>query len=147
MAKYVGRVRFVVLVLLVLIGSLAVGAQPASAFPSTEFRVEGIGGGDETAGDIIWYNRTAGVAGYVAAYCCINELQTTRAHFASYAGSRKIQEKTRDSNGGVVRFDRFVIGDTNLVGGINRIKITVCTLFTDTGWLCGQPVHYRKPAS
>lgn len=36
------------------------------------------------------------------------------------------------------------IGDTDLVGGIDRIKITACEVHTETRRDCSAPVNYFK---
>jgi hypothetical protein len=79
----------------------------------------------------------------------VSNHQTTRAVFEAYAGATKIDTKSVDSYNPAVpsNFGPITIGDTNLVGGINRVKITVCVLFTNTGWICGSPSHYSKPPS
>jgi hypothetical protein len=140
-------------VALVTTGLLVCRSAPALAWPVTSFLVCQVsncsGGAAQTYGSITWYNRTAGTAGQVVAYCCASNHQTTRAVFDAYAGTTKIDTKSVDTYNvaSPTSFGPITIGDTNLRGGINHIKITVCVLFTNTGWLCGPPTNYNKPPS
>ncbi|MFE0593833.1 hypothetical protein [Micromonospora echinospora] len=125
-------------------GSAVVTASPAQA--ATSFDVCGPTNYcslSYTFGTITWYNRTAGVTGSVVDVGPGN----TTAYFEAFAGSTKIDSQTRTADDetslGSPRGFNFTIGDTNLVGGIDRIKITVC--FTDsTGQQCGTPQNFSK---
>lgn len=57
----------------------------------------------------------------------------------------KIASETRTVANGLSRGFNFTIGDTDLVGGIDRIKITVCTLDDGVPAHCSAPVNYMKP--
>ncbi|GKQ34693.1 hypothetical protein [Streptomyces sp. A012304] len=98
-----------------------------------------------TNGTITWYNRTAMVRGTV-----IDEVDfygSAVAYFEAYAGSTKIESTTRTADYygalGAVRDFNFTIGDTDLVGGIDRIKITVCQE-VGTFKSCSSPENYSK---
>ncbi|MFJ8113166.1 hypothetical protein [Streptomyces sp. NPDC096132] len=82
---------------------------------------------DLSRGTITWYNRTAGMQGYVQDFLYGH---STTAVFEAFAGSVKIDSETRTANNesdlGYFRHFDFTIGDTDLVGGIDRVKITVC---------------------
>lgn len=91
-----------------------------------------------TDGTITWYNRTANVAGKVVDIGS----GSTQAIFKAYAGTTQIGlTETRTANDesslGSPRSFNFGMGDSNLVGGINRITIQVCAL---DGTVCS-PVH------
>ncbi|NNN36654.1 hypothetical protein HLK59_41145 [Streptomyces sp. S3(2020)] len=81
-----------------------------------------------TGGSITWYNRTANVQGTVVDTA--NNIGHVTAYFEAYAGSTKIESVTRTANAesdlGSPRDFNFTIGDTDLVGGIDRIKVTLC---------------------
>ncbi|MFE9695038.1 hypothetical protein [Micromonospora sp. NPDC005806] len=108
-----------------------------------------------TNGTVTWYNRTASVAGAIAStyhFCYGHPFDRPEAVFEAYAGATKIDSHVvsimcdtlftfSDSFG----FDPFGIGDTNLVGGINRIKITMCYK-TSFGRSCGDPYNANKPS-
>lgn len=125
----------------------AVAAPSAAAAAPTPFIVcahtESCGAG-YTYGDITWHNRTATVDGFV------RDDQgpgSTTAVFEAFAGATKIDSTTRtanaDSSLGSPREYYFTIGDTDLVGGIDRIKITVCRNLA-AGVDCGLPVNYSR---
>jgi len=98
-------------------------------------------------GIITWYNRTARIDGFLRGPQCPYLTHAT-AVFEAYAGATKIDAVSSPR----ARCDTladwnpytFPIGDTNLRGGINRIKITVCT---DPDWVCGTPINHAKPAA
>ncbi|MEU8352470.1 hypothetical protein [Streptomyces sp. NPDC048845] len=133
-------------------GALGVAASPAAAYEQTSFSVcnpqcfayphqdeeEGF-----VYGTITWYNRTAGVTGEVNSY--IEDGLPTIAHFEAYKRSTKIASETRTVANGGRRGFNFTTGDTNLVGGIDRIKITVCTQRNGLPVNCSAPVNYSKP--
>jgi hypothetical protein len=79
-----------------------------------------------SSGTVSWGQRTAAISGTV-----IDEDVDgyTTVIFESYAGATKIQSQTRTANDssslGDTRDFAFSIGDPDLVGGIDRIKITV----------------------
>jgi hypothetical protein len=125
--------------------SLSTASAATAADPSRPFFVNGP---DDTSldgvtsGTITWFNRTARVTGSVQKGVFVT---TTTAVFEAFAGSTKIESQTRTVNGsfpdGIRGFD-FVIGDTNLVGGINRIKITISNQGVN-----GVSVNFNKPTS
>ncbi|MDO0937029.1 hypothetical protein QQY66_36920 [Streptomyces sp. DG2A-72] len=130
-------------------GALAITASPAAASSKQDFDVCAYtcsSNSGFTYGTITWYNRTAGITGSVwdNGYKDV----PTVAYFEAYAGSVKIDSETRTANTdtdlGAVRGFNFTIGDTNLVGGIDRIKITACEVYSATQRLCSASVNYNK---
>jgi hypothetical protein len=97
-------------------------------------------------GTVIFYNRTADVNGLVYDV----GTGSTTAVFEAYAGAKKIDSETRTANDdpgsslGSPRLFDFAIGDPNLVGGIDRIKITVCFDFNLPNQWCGPPTNVSK---
>jgi hypothetical protein len=94
-----------------------------------------------TSGSITWHNRTATITGHVF------ELDTpgyTTAYFQAFAGSRQIgATQTRTINEVDRRFE-FVIGDTNLRGGINLIHIWVCVVPDPDLRFCSRTYFFDK---
>ena len=96
-----------------------------------------------TDGTITWFNRTANVQGTVTDIGA----GTTQAIFKAFAGTTQIgptQTRTADdesSNPDVhsPRSINFTMGDTNLVGGINKITVQVCS-----NGRCSVPTSYFK---
>lgn len=84
-----------------------------------------------TSGGIIWGNRTSEVQGSVTDVSGDH----TVAYFDAFAGSTKVASTTRTASYGTVPY-HFFIGDPNLVGGIDRIRIQVCTI-VDVIRFCG----------
>jgi len=83
---------------------------------------------DKTSwGTVSWGNRTAAITGTV--YDGGGDLATATVIFEAFAGSTKIDSQTRTANEmtelGGTRGYSFSIGDPDLSGGIDRIKITV----------------------
>lgn len=79
-------------------------------------------------GGIVWNNRTAQIQGAVTDD--VDLWSTTIVFFDSFAGDTKVEGIQRRSERGSVSFN-FPIGDLNLVGGIDRVRIQIC--------------HYRPP--
>ncbi|TWD81383.1 hypothetical protein FB561_2496 [Kribbella amoyensis] len=91
---------------------------PSAGFPCT----------NRSYGGIVWGNRTARIQGAVTDDWRLNS--STVVYFDAFAGSTKVEGTVRRSEGNSVSFN-FYIGDPDLVGGIDRIRIQVC--------------HYRPP--
>lgn len=134
-------IRKVAVGLLAACGALGVASAPAAAADDTFYVGDSIG---STYGDITWYNRTANIQGTVADHSS----GSTTAYFEAYAGSTKIDSQTRtandDSDLGEWRDYNFTIGDSDLVGGIDRIKITVCRHYSSGVDVCSSPENYSK---
>ncbi|MBC2903588.1 hypothetical protein [Streptomyces cupreus] len=137
---------------LAAVGALAVAAAPAAAaeYPTDEFSLCGVSCTEDnvdgyTSGVITWYNRTANIQGSVT------DIEAgpvpTTVYFEAYAGSTKIDSESRTANDasdlGQIRDFNFTIGDTDLVGGIDRIKITLCQQ-RPSGIACTPPENYSK---
>jgi hypothetical protein len=94
-------------------------------------------------GDITWHNRTATVTGIVQD----NGEGYATGYFEAFAGDTEIDSTTRsaDDTGslGTPRAFSFVIGDPNLRGGIDRIKIQFCNII-DGYQYCLAPDHQYK---
>lgn len=123
-------------------------AAPATAAPAgVFFSVCGaVNCTTETAGYIFWSNRTARLTGDVIDATLTNSTYTV-AVFEAFAGSRKIESQTRTNNpatngGDPFRGFNFTIGDPDLRGGIDRIKITACE---EPGHICGPSENFSKP--
>jgi hypothetical protein len=120
------------------VGIAVATAGPAQAYAVDQFDVCGNTCAESrTAGTITWHNRTATIQGYVL------DAGTgfTRVTFYPYAGSRSLPEQSRTANDsdpavGARRSFNFVIGDTDLPGGINTINIVLCKhdLLDPTCW-------------
>src|SRR5207253_2434081 len=93
---------------------------------------------------ITWNNRTANVGGTIYDF----NAGTTTAIFEAFAGSKKIDSQTRfvDDAGstGYARPIAFPIGDPNLVGGINRIKVTLCRNYNTASQYCNTPAQHSR---
>jgi hypothetical protein len=91
-------------------------------------------------GTISWSNRTANVNGSVAD--AAGDLHTT-VIFDAYAGNSLIDHQTRTASATTKSYN-FPIGDPNLVGGINRILIKVCTTTVFGDEQCAGPYEERR---
>jgi hypothetical protein len=102
-----------------------------------------------THGHIVWANRSASIDGEVHSPRqeprCDEIIRSTTAFFEAYAGATKIDSTTRTVNyPGIRDFPGFSIGDPDLVGGINRIKIQVCDNLVIGGRVCGEPENHSR---
>ncbi|MFI2430457.1 hypothetical protein [Streptomyces sp. NPDC018693] len=135
--------RRVTVGLLAACAALGVAVAPASAadYPTDHFVVAKTN--STTWGDITWYNRTANIKGTVSDHTT----GYSTAIFEAFAGSTKIDSETRSANDtsslGEWRDFNFTIGDPDLVGGIDRIKITLCTYYS-SGRVCSDPENYSR---
>jgi hypothetical protein len=128
-------------------GVLGLAAAPASAASEVyDVTVDSAQHNSYARGSITWYNRTANIQGKVVD---LNEgAGATQVIFEAFAGSTKIDSETRTADDstdlGTVRDYNFTIGDTELVGGIDRIKITVCHVIGTYTYDCSSPENYSK---
>ncbi|TCC35257.1 hypothetical protein E0H75_41460 [Kribbella capetownensis] len=81
--------------------------------------------GSQTTGTITWLNRTATLSGSVFKEEGVDYSVT--AIFDAFAGTTKVDTQTRtlrtaDDNMSI----GFTIGDPDLVGGIDRIRVQIC---------------------
>lgn len=88
----------------------------------------------ETIGGVIWGNRTSTVQGEVWGSANLG----VTVFFEAYAGTTKIDSDTRTAGPGVDIPYNFGIGNPDLVGGFDRLKITICVVGTTT---CSTPVN------
>ncbi|HEY8987332.1 MAG TPA: hypothetical protein VIU15_48200, partial [Streptomyces sp.] len=125
-------------------GTLGIAVAPASASAAAASSFYVSKTNSSTYGTITWYNRTANVTGTVADH---QNNAYTVAYFEAFAGSTKIDSQTRSANNesdlGEYRSFSFTIGDPDLVGGIDRIKVTVCTHYASDRF-CTAPENYSK---
>ncbi|MEU5727423.1 hypothetical protein ABZ783_37250 [Micromonospora sp. NPDC047738] len=126
---------------------LGFASPAAAAYPQTGFDVYGCCVDYITAGNtdgvITWYNRTAYISGDVYTGDSTTATAVFEA-FASDATSSKIESQTRTVSGTWnSKHFGFTIGDSNLVGGIHRIKITLCDYSVDS---CGRSINYYNPS-
>ena len=98
-----------------------------------------------TSGGVVWGNRTVEVQGRVDRKDFITDAATV--YIEGYAGATKIDSEVRST--GFFRDTlpfHFFIGDTNLPGGIDRIKLQLC-LDNDQGQHvggCTKPVNLQR---
>jgi hypothetical protein len=141
------RLGGILIAMLVAVAALLAPAAPAYAditdgfelhhrdFPTLSYTLGGtydFARNVDVPGGITWHNRTATVAGVVVD---IGNGHTT-AYFQAFAtttpiGPRQSRTANDDSSLGKVRAFSFVMGDTNLRGGINTIEITLCWSLDD----------------
>jgi hypothetical protein len=135
---------------ILLSGTAVAGALPAhAAYPTQDYYACPLAGcaSDYANGTITWYNRTAGISGYVRQ--AANSGLVTQVNIDAFQGSTLIEHQARTVQEANYELGYgFVIGDPNLGGGIDRIRVTVCLIFLNpTDKVCGTPMHYwRKDA-
>lgn len=81
-------------------------------------------------GAVVWGNRTAEVSGTLHDGSS-SDYEWATIYIDAFAGSTKIDSTTRTAND-VDRPFRFFVGDPDLVGGIDRVRIQVCAHFPAT---------------
>jgi hypothetical protein len=81
-------------------------------------------------GAVVWFNRTAEVSGTVRD-SSVSQYEWVTVYFDAFAGSTKVDSDTRTARNEDLPF-RFPIGDPDLVGGIDRVRIQVCAHFPAT---------------
>ena len=94
-----------------------------ATWPNDTFRIcttQGCGG--QAIGGVVWGNRTATVQGSIADYLGSG----TTVYFEAYAGATKIDSDTRTAPPHDDVPYNFSIGNPDLVGGFDRLKVTVC---------------------
>ena len=94
-----------------------------------------------TEGDITWGNRTASMSGHVTDNDP-NAARFTTLHIDAFAGSTKIDS---DAITTYINSSSFylVIGDPDLVGGINRIRLQLCQYWQATDVRIGCTTQYN----
>jgi hypothetical protein len=81
--------------------------------------------GSQTTGFITWLNRTATLSGGVSKPEGVEYSVT--AIFDAFAGTTKVDTQTRTLRSpDYLMSIGFTIGDPNLVGGIDRIRVQIC---------------------
>lgn len=91
-------------------------------------------------GTIVWGNRQSNINGSVSD--APGERYTT-VKFDAYAGNTFVDEQTRSATSTTKSYN-FPIGDPDLVGGVNRILIKVCTTSTFGTETCRAPSEERR---
>lgn len=91
--------------------------------------------------EIAWLNRSARLQGHVDDLA--EDHRSTTLYVTAYAGDRQIAGTTRTASDGSWpgRDFNFVIGDPDLVGGIDRIKLQVC--WSGPSY-CSEPAHAHR---
>lgn len=84
------------------------------------------------SGGVIWGNRTSTVQGSVSSYFG----NPTTVHFDAFAGSTKVDSETRTTSSAGLSYN-FTIGNPDLPGGVDRIRVQVCTTHADGARACG----------
>jgi hypothetical protein len=94
-----------------------------------------------TTGGVIWGNRTAEVQGTVNRQ--YNITGYSAVYFDAFQGSTKVDSDFRNTPANSGRTDfHFDIGNPNLPGGIDRIKVQLCSNNLDgTHYACSEPVN------
>lgn len=88
---------------------------------------------------VIWLNRTARVQGHIDDLA--GDGLSTTVFVEAYAGAKKIAGTTRTASDWESVDFNFVIGDPNLVGGIDRIKLQICW---SGAYKCSVPQHAHR---
>ncbi|WP_157746339.1 hypothetical protein [Micromonospora inositola] len=102
-----------------------------------------------SVGHFTWYNRTTSIEGYLWNETGFGSGKAA-VIFEAYAGSTKVNTfvTTKLPAGGVGSPGMYYagsVGDTNRVGGINRIKTTVCFYWTSGDVSCGANHNEYRP--
>ncbi len=123
---------------------LSIATPASAAYPTTFFSDCGpvTDCNPSASGNITWYNRTAYIDGGIYNYSG----QNGWAVFTAYAGGTKVDTVVTE-----VSVDDYVaieenIGDSSLVGGIDRIKVAICVGPTVNSLTCGTATNYPKPS-
>ena len=127
-----GMGRNLLLAVIVLAGTMFAGqgsAGATAAWSPDHFKVCWDGGSCVVyaEGDIVWGNRTAQVSVHINA-----PGYNAEARFDAFAGSTKVDSEITFEPG-----ETFVIGDPNLLGGIDRIRTQVCVTGSGGEFGCG----------
>lgn len=130
------------MIVLAAVGLAVAVGSPAQAYVTVHYNVYYPSEPSDNAwGSITWYNRTAGVNGYVRDIDLGWDIYTT-VRFRSFAGSTQIgSEFYRTAQDETYPY-AFTMGDTNLVGGINKIEIRVCHYILGTPF-CSTSNYFR----
>jgi hypothetical protein len=116
------------------------GQAGASAWPNDTWDVSSVGYEALSVGAVTWANRTATLKGHVQDD---GGILSSTVFFTAYAGSTKVDSDTRTASPGQDRsFSDVTIGDPDLVGGFDRLKIQVC----ESGHpeTCSEPVNLNR---
>jgi hypothetical protein len=136
---------------------LVVGTGTASAGQIGDSTTFDVGYGYGTTGSFTWWNRVAEVQGEIHTFNPVltgdpNPIVTTQIVFDAMRGSTRI-----DSQGRTVTYNdypngsrsiHFNLGDPDLVGGFDRIRITRCVYLQDDNGLppdCDVLGNFSRP--
>ena len=110
-----------------LLAGSTLNAVPATATDTSFWAcVQDSCAGTSTSGPITWLNRTATLS--VTIFKPEGVDYSATAIFDAFAGTTKIDTQTRTmrTSAAFQDFPALTIGDPNLVGGINRIRVQIC---------------------
>ena len=110
----------------VVLSAAPAAASTQATWPNDTFNICDYRGGTicdgRTIGGIIWGSRTSTLQGEVRDYTGYG----TTVYFDAFAGSTKVDSDHRNSGPyGAVSYN-FTIGNPDLVGGFDRLRIQVC---------------------
>jgi hypothetical protein len=105
---------------------------PNDTFHACSDACEGSG-----SGGVVWSARGARVQGSLMDFTGTGSI----FYFEAYAGAVKIDSETRTASPGENLPFNFPIGDPDLVGGFDRLKIQVCLPGPSK---CGPPLHAHR---
>ncbi|MEV4267051.1 hypothetical protein [Kribbella sp. NPDC049584] len=125
--------------------TLLTNATPANATDKEFYACQDVScpGTGETGGTIVWNNRTATLRAWLDHPT--NATWYTTATYEAFAGTTKVDTAAGSvgPNVHLIDFPPFAIGDPNRVGGIDRIRITVCSLI-DGYNACGDQYNFWR---
>lgn len=116
------------------------GQAGASAWPNDIWDVSSVGYEAHSVGAVVWANRTATLQGHIQDD---GGIVSSTVFFTAYAGDTKVDSDTRTAHPGQDRsFSDVTLGDPDLIGGFDRLKIQVCE--TDHPDTCSGPVNLNR---
>jgi hypothetical protein len=134
-----------------LTASTVASATPAASGPGAVTLFD-VGTHYTTDGSFTWYSRVTTVAGDVWMVDPVmtgeeKPVRITQVVFDAYQGATRVDSEARSTVfADAPKSFRFDIGDPNLPGGIDRIKITICGYYDSSERLwCNTPVNYQRP--
>ncbi|GLW30173.1 hypothetical protein [Actinoplanes regularis] len=130
-----------------LAASATIPAQAATYEPDNFYVCSYYGCGyGATEGTLTWYDRTVNAKGYVGDYRYLSNITVI---FEAYQGSVKVgTPQTRTANNesslGEIRDFNLTLGDTDLSGGVDRVKVTLCNDYQTANQVCAPVKNYYR---